>query len=298
MDVERKLMVFHGAARFADLVSTSREARDLRRAVDAGTVIRHVRGVYALPNADLAVVAARWCRGRITGETALELIPGYDADDRTKIHIEVPRNCSIPRKRRLGGLLIVAHRHAAGIHPDPGDPPVVPLARAIAQMFRGRDLTTAVAAADLAMYRGLVTREDIRAELTGRERRLVAWAVENINERAASPLESTARLHLTAAGYRCEVNPQVPDVGFVDLLVEGRVVVELDGFAYHSDRTQFQADRQRDRTLQLRGLPVLRYARDDVVGTPRSIPEEVGRLLHRGTVLPSRGAGPPPSMGP
>lgn len=281
MDVDRKLREFHGAARFKDLVATTTEARALERAIGAGTVVKHGHGVYALPNADVAVVAARMCRGRITAKTAIGLIPDCDIDDRDVIHIEVPRNCSSPRTRRVNGTRIIVHRHAGGVHPDPADEPVVPVARAIAQMFRGRDLGKAVIAADLVLSRGLATHGDIRAELTERERRLVAWALDHVSERAASPPETTARLVLAAAGFRCEVNVKIPGVGLVDLLVEGRVVVELDGFTYHSGAPEFVRDRQRDRTLQALGYLVLRFARDEVDLRSSSIAADVEAVLAR-----------------
>lgn len=286
MDVDRRLREFHGAARFKDLVANTTEARILERAVGSGTVLRHVHGVYALPNADLAVVAARVCRGRITAKTAVGLIPGCDVDDRDVFHVEVPRNCSAPRTRRVNGTRIVVHRHVFGIHPDPADEPVVPLSRAVAQMFRGPELVDAVIAADALLTRGLVTRGDLRAELSSRERRFVAWALDHVSERVASPLETTARLILAAAGFRSEANVEIAGVGFVDLLVEGRVVLELDGHSYHSDAIQFIADRQRDRRLHLLGYHVLRYASDELTWRSNSIAADVAGVLAR--------EGPPP----
>lgn len=44
-----------------------------------------------------------------------------------------------------------------------------------------------------------------------------------------------------------------------------RLVVELDGRAFHRDRHAFQRDRERDRALALSGHTVLRYTYEDVV---------------------------------
>jgi len=38
-----------------------------------------------------------------------------------------------------------------------------------------------------------------------------------------------------------------------------RVVVEIDGFAFHSSRSAFERDRERDATLTARGIRVLRF---------------------------------------
>ncbi len=42
---------------------------------------------------------------------------------------------------------------------------------------------------------------------------------------------------------------EIEGVGEVDLVVEGWVVVELDGYIYHCDEYQFGLDRWRDRRL-------------------------------------------------
>lgn len=39
-----------------------------------------------------------------------------------------------------------------------------------------------------------------------------------------------------------------------------RIVVECDGFDYHSDRDAFTRDRQRDRTLRQSGFEVVRFS--------------------------------------
>ena len=57
----------------------------------------------------------------------------------------------------------------------------------------------------------------------------------------------------------------IPMVGEVDLVVAGRVVVELDGLAYHSGRREFREDRRRDRELALQGYVVLRFTAEDVL---------------------------------
>jgi hypothetical protein len=81
-----------------------------------------------------------------------------------------------------------------------------------------------------------------------------------------------ARLHhrLKAAGVGCWV-PNVPVsdahglVGLVDLLFPAaRLVVELDGRAWHIDRESFQRDRSRQNRLVAAGYTVLRFTADDV----------------------------------
>lgn len=52
-------------------------------------------------------------------------------------------------------------------------------------------------------------------------------------------------------------NLNTPHVGEVGVVVEGWIVVELDGYVYHCDEHQFILDRWRDRQLITRGyLPL------------------------------------------
>ena len=46
------------------------------------------------------------------------------------------------------------------------------------------------------------------------------------------------------------------------------VIVECDGFDYHSDREAFARDRQRDRALKAHGYDVLRYAGTEIYRNP------------------------------
>lgn len=50
-----------------------------------------------------------------------------------------------------------------------------------------------------------------------------------------------------------------------------RLVVELDSYAYHSDRATFRSDRERDRELKRRGLAVLRFADDELAEQPLAV---------------------------
>lgn len=49
---------------------------------------------------------------------------------------------------------------------------------------------------------------------------------------------------------------------------EQRLVIECDGFDYHSDRQKFTADRQRDRALALQGFRVVRYSGSEIMANP------------------------------
>ena len=72
---------------------------------------------------------------------------------------------------------------------------------------------------------------------------------------------------------------EVEGVGEVDLVIEGWVVVELDGYTYHCDEYQFGLDRWRDRRLVARGFLPLRFTRKDVYA--HQVVPDVQRALGR-----------------
>jgi very-short-patch-repair endonuclease len=56
-------------------------------------------------------------------------------------------------------------------------------------------------------------------------------------------------------------------------------VVELDGYAFHGDRSAFERDRLRDASLQLAGYRVLRVTYRRLRAEPALVAEAVRSLL-------------------
>ena len=77
------------------------------------------------------------------------------------------------------------------------------------------------------------------------------------------------------------LNPQVgvwiEGVGEVDMIILGFIVIEVDGWAFHSSKEQREKDLKRDRELLRRGYMVLRFTYDDVMNGDfeREVPESV-----------------------
>lgn len=59
------------------------------------------------------------------------------------------------------------------------------------------------------------------------------------------------------------------------------VVVECDGFAFHSDRAAFSRDRQRDRALKSHGYDVLRFSGSEIFNDPVNSAHELATYLWR-----------------
>ena len=58
-----------------------------------------------------------------------------------------------------------------------------------------------------------------------------------------------------------------------------RVIVELDGFAFHKSRAQFEADRLRDAKLTVAGYRVLRVTQQRLQNEPEAVLAEIRALL-------------------
>jgi very-short-patch-repair endonuclease len=85
-----------------------------------------------------------------------------------------------------------------------------------------------------------------------------------------------------------EVNARIGPYEVDFLWREARLVVEVDGYRYHSSRATFRADRARDRELGRRGLTVLRFADDELDDDPLAVMSSVRDRLPG---LPRRRAG-------
>jgi very-short-patch-repair endonuclease len=70
----------------------------------------------------------------------------------------------------------------------------------------------------------------------------------------------------------------------VDFLWPARLIVEVDGFRYHSTRRAFEHDHRKDAVLRGAGLPVLRFTWDQVDRAPLQVIAAVAREL----ALPDR----------
>jgi predicted transcriptional regulator of viral defense system len=61
--------------------------------------------------------------------------------------------------------------------------------------------------------------------------------------------------------------------------IDRKVVVELDGFAYHRTRRAFERDRERDSALQIAGFRVVRITWRRLTGDPAGVVRDLRRLL-------------------
>jgi very-short-patch-repair endonuclease len=140
-----------------------------------------------------------------------------------------------------------------------------------------------------AFVSGLVTEEELWAVLDRCRGRRGAPRLRALLDDGRGPSitrsEAERRLLelLSIAGLpRPETNVRVGRYE-VDLLWRAQgIVIEVDGYAFHSTRVAFERDRIRDADLQAAGLAVVRVTWRQIADAPEATVARIGHLLrHR-----------------
>jgi very-short-patch-repair endonuclease len=98
-------------------------------------------------------------------------------------------------------------------------------------------------------------------------------------------LESLLRVLLVEAGCAPDDSQVVVRdrqghfIGRVDLWYAVGLVVEADGFAFHSERSDYRRDRRLGNALEMLRVRMLRFTWEDVVGDPGYVVATVREVL-------------------
>jgi very-short-patch-repair endonuclease len=150
-------------------------------------------------------------------------------------------------------------------------------------------LGEALVVLDDVLRRGILDHRHLRDGLetcrAGRGRRRQVLAVSLADGRRESPPESAFRALVHEARLPDPVQ-QLPIycegsfVGRVDFAwPDRRVLVEINGFAYHADMASFRRDQRRYSGFTRAGWRVLPFAAADLQSRPREVVNEVRRTL-------------------
>lgn len=245
----------HGAVRRAALHLTRAERRRIDALVDRGDLELHEHGTLALPGCSRLVLLARIHGGLIAGQHAAAHHRLPLPSRLGPITIVVPHGT---KTRPLGREHLRSRRGL--VLPEPTAYPVLPLAEAVADLLQwDPDDELAIVAADAPLKQGTITLPELAALLTPSRfdtgRRRLAMA----STRSRSPIETLARLRLRAAGLEVDEGVVIRGVGEIDLVVNGWLIVELDGFDYHSDMWSLEQDDSRSRDVARLGLTLIRF---------------------------------------
>ena len=204
------------------------------------------------------------------------------------VHVTVPAG---RRPRPRAGIVI--HRSstlgAAELRRRDGLPVTAPARTLIdlASVLPERDLKWAI---EEARVRRLITQRDFAAACAAHRGRRGAAALSRIAQ-ASGPGPTATRseaerrlLDLIAAAGLPKPRANVRVAGhLVDLhWAAERLVVELDGFAFHAHREAFERDRRRDADLAAAGTRVIRLTWRRITAEPAAVVALLERLLHLG----------------
>ena len=234
---------------------------DVGRLVKAGRLIRVHRGVYAVGHRILTT-EGWWMAAVLAGGRGAVLSHGtaaavWDLGRATGGVVHITVRGDPGRKRRRG---IKVHRSttltARDVTLRHGLPVTTP-ARTIIDLSRTLDGRKLEHIVDLADQRGLVDFTDLRAAHSASLQAVLQ------NYRPAPTRSELEERFLTLCDEhgipRPETNTHIEGVLVDFVWRERRLIVEVDGYAYHRAPSRFERDRENDVTLTLKGWRVMRF---------------------------------------
>jgi very-short-patch-repair endonuclease len=247
----------------ADLRSAGWSKARIGDAVASGDLHLVRRGHYAARNAPADVVRAARVGGLATATTAGRALRLWTPDD-DRLHVALPLGASRlhdpdDSTRPLGDRGdVVLHWTSRLEKVRSSAARIAPLLMVLEHALRVLRPELGIAMVGSALN-GRLLRDDGLAALAAALPSHLAAVVRMADGRCESGIESVACYLLRLAGLRVEAQVLIPGVGRVDLLVEGRLIIELDGRAWHDDPAAFARDRRRDASAAASRYRTLRF---------------------------------------
>ena len=262
-------------------------------AIARGRLIPVHRGVYAVADPSLLplapMMAAVLAVGRhavLSHHSAAALWGLGGAQPRDAIDVTVAGRDAGRTRRGITVHLVAAldPRDATTHHGIP----IVSAARALHEIAPDLEDDVLARSFDRALKEKLLTRHGLAATVAryphrsgGPRLAALARAELRASDDTASEIEARFADLVRAGGLpEPEINVTLLGRYKVDALWRRhRLIVELDGYEYHSTRWSFEADHERDLALTAAGFVVMRFTRDQVVNHPEAVLVAVTRRL-------------------
>lgn len=271
MDASKALQLCGGVARRPALARLGIDDAALRRAVRGGLLLQPSRGLYALPTAPTNLVDLLRNRELLTCVSAAPHYRLWTLPSGASVHVH---------HRRAEAVRVPGIHHAGLLLPSHSYRPVAALADVLIHALRCLPFPESLVMVECAVSRGDMTLDFLRDRLpgkrNGRARDVLRW----VDRGADSLLETLARTYFRQAGIHVQSQAFLENVGYVDLLLDGWLVVELDG-RHHADWAQVKKDHRRNNESVIQGYTVLRYYYADVVYSPADMVAQVRSVLDR-----------------
>ena len=267
MDILEYLQKAGGVARSAQLLHAGFSRRDLLRLRESGAN-QPKRGVFVLPGCDEDYQSAIKYNGRLSCASAAAHYGLWLRHPPSRLHLACNHG---------HGSGFVRHRT---IRFD--GHPLVPVAAVEDVALHALGCLTPPAST--AMATSAIRLHGVSPELLARELRAdrsgtALRALRELDLRAESIVEVDAQHLFRSNGIRYEAQVFLPGIGRVDFLLDGFLIVEIDGFAFHSKREDMLRDRNRNNTSAVNGYVVLRYMPEHVWFSPDQVLAEIRAVL-------------------
>jgi very-short-patch-repair endonuclease len=268
--------------------------RAIEHRVERGRLVRLHRGVYRVGpitgryHREMAAVLACGDGASLSHDTAAAILDlGREPQREAPIHVTGPRNLRGPRSgvrlHRVTRLEVdeIERRHGL---------PLTTPARTLLDLASCRGPEQVELALARAERRKLVTVEALELLLARYPGRAGTALLRRVLGQADGPAltRSKAERMFLALIRRCRAPRPRTNVdvrGYqVDFLwPEYGLIVEIDGFAFHSGRSPFEDDRARDSIIAGEGLRVVRFTWRRLVNDREALLLELGMALGAGT---------------
>jgi hypothetical protein len=235
----------------------------LESALHGKALVKVARGVYALPDADpLLVHAARHhaVAGCVTAARNLGL---WVVRAPEKPHLAAPHGRPVP------GCIV--HRSKL---------PLTSL-DIVSQALRCLPPLEALTIAESAVKKGMVGLGELRGRFQAPREQSILRLVRRIRPQSASIIETVARYLLEEAGFVVEIQVCIRGMGHLDLMVDGVLGIETDGYDSHNGRDAYREDRRRWNITVVSGVPTLRVTYEMVMGSQQEFLEMIAKAVQR-----------------
>ncbi|OAN33649.1 type IV toxin-antitoxin system AbiEi family antitoxin domain-containing protein [Microbacterium sp. H83] len=261
-----------GLARGAHLQRLGVDRPALARAVRLGRIDRVRQGLFASPALPSALRRAASHGGALTCSAALRHHGVWVLADADRVHVWVGRRGRI-------------HEHdgcRCGSHFFRGTVPlgVVDVETALIHLFRCEGDESFFASLESALHRGLLSRAAllrVRSALPASAR----WLTDLAHAHSESGLESILRVRLHLLGILLTAQVAIDGVGRVDFVLDGRLILEVDGRENHAGRDHRHRDLVRDAAASARGYETLRFDYAQVIHDWPTVQAAIEKALLR-----------------
>jgi len=259
--VSEALAALGGVAGTHSLLAAGVSRRSLGSGVAVGSAQRIARGVYAHPQADPVLIHAGRHHAVLGCVSAASAAGLWVVNQPDRTHLAATHGRPVP------GCIV----HRSRI-------PLTPL-DVVCQAMRCLAPLEGLTIAESAVKKGLIQLPALRERFPAVREKRLRELVARIRPQSGFVIETMARYLLEEAGHTVELQVRIPAMGHLDLLVDGLLGIETDGFAHHSSREAYREDRRRWNATVVHGVPILRVTFEMLLHEPDGFVKMVRRAL-------------------